>query len=175
MRWFPWWSRLAVAVTLVVVVARLERSSQIVAVTGLVAGTILAVSLYRRVCRPRIRDWRQAEEATARWLAKAGCRRVVLTGGSADGGIDVLTADWAVQVKHTAKRAGRPAVQQLVGAALAVERSPALFSTSGFTAPALDYALDHGVALFELDLKGKAYPLNQTARLVGRRLGVRRR
>jgi len=91
------------------------------------------------------------------------------TGGSADGGIDVITARWAVQVKHTAKRVGRPAVQQLVGAALSLGRSPALFSTSGFSAPACDYALDHDVALFELDLDGSAHGINRPALRVGKR------
>ena len=123
----------------------------------------------RRLRRPRIRDWRDAELATARWLRKAGCRRVTVTGGSADGGIDVITAEWAVQVKHTAKRVGRPAVQQLVGAALTLDRLPALFSTSGFSAPACAYAIENQVALFELDLDGRAHGINRQARRVGKR------
>jgi predicted acetyltransferase len=133
-------------------------------------GVLLAViMLVRRMGRPRIRDWQAAELAAARWLRKAGCRRVSVTGGSADGGIDVLTAEWAVQVKHTAKRVGRPAVQQLVGAALSVDRLPALFSTSGFSAPAYAYADEHQVALFELDLHGRARGMNRAARQVGKR------
>jgi len=120
--------------------------------------------------RNRIRDWRQAEEAAARCLRKAGCRRVSLTQGSADGGIDVVTACWAVQVKHTAKRVGRPVLQQTVGAALSLGRRPAVFSTSGFSGPAIAYAKEHDVALFELKLNGSARSVSHTARYVGKRL-----
>lgn len=167
MRFIPWWLRIAVLVGVAILVARTDPRTQVAA---LIAVSIVAlVLIIRRVRRPRIRDWRDAETAAARWLRKAGCRRVSLTGGSADGGIDVLTAEWAVQVKHTTKRVGRPAVQQLVGAALTLDRSSALFSTSGFSAPACAYALEHDVALFELDLDGKAYGINRPARRVGKR------
>ena len=158
---------LALLVAVGIVAARSERSVQLIAGAILVAVVILALLLRRR--RRRIRDWRDAEYATARWLRRAGCRRVALTGGSADGGLDVITADWAVQVKHTAKRVGRPAVQQLVGASLAIDRSPALFSTSGFTKPGIEYADAHDVALLELDLAGNATRLNAASRRVGTR------
>lgn len=167
MRWIPWWLWLAAFGTGAIVLARSERSIQIAA-AAIVAGVML-LWLALRLRRPRIRDWRDAESAAARWLRRAGCRRVQLTGGSADGGIDVVTAEWAVQVKHTAKRVGRPAVQQLVGAALSLDRSPALFSTSGFSAPACAYATEHDVALFELDMNGAAHGINRPARRVGKR------
>ena len=157
----------AAVATLVIVVARSEPSTQIAAAFAGLVALVIAVVRARR--RRRIRDWQDAERAAARWLRRAGCRRVALTGGSADGGLDVLTVDWAVQVKHTAKRVGRPAVQQLVGAALAVDRSPALFSTSGFSAPGIEYANDRDVALLEMDLRGNAYRLNRPARRVGTR------
>ena len=92
-----------------------------------------------------------------------------LTGGSADGGIDVITSRWAVQVKHADKRVGRPIAQQIVGASLAVGRHPAIVSTSGFTAPAIDYAADHHVALLELDLDGRVHRVNPAAHQVGKR------
>ena len=163
----PWWFQLAVFLTALAVVWQSDPRTQIEA--ALVVAVVVLVLVVRRLRRPRIRDWRDAEIATARWLRKAGCRRVALTGGSADGGIDVVTAEWAVQVKHTAKRVGRPAVQQLVGAALTLDRLPALFSTSGFSAPACDYAIEHQVALFELDLGGRAHGINRQARRVGKR------
>ena len=144
-----------------------ERAVQLIAVGVVVAVLILMVVVRRR--RRRIRDWRDAEDAAARWLRRAGCRRVALTGGSADGGLDVITAGWAVQVKHTSKRVGRPAVQQLVGAALAIDRAPALFSTSGFSKPGIEYADAHDVALLEMDLAGNATRLNRPARRVGTR------
>lgn len=167
MRFIPWWLRLVAVAGFVLVVVRSSERVQILALAVVVVAA--ALWLRRRWRRPRIRDWRDAEMATARWLRRAGCRRVSLTGGSADGGIDVLTAEWAVQVKHTTKRVGRPAVQQLVGAALTLDRRPALFSTSGFSAPALDYAVEHEVALFQLELDGRARGVNRPARLVGKR------
>ena len=171
MRFVPWWLGVALVVVVVAVVAafaaQADQRTQIA--MGIAVSVVVALLITRRVRRPRIRDWRDAETAAARWLRKAGCRRVSLTGGSADGGIDVITAEWAVQVKHTTKRVGRPAVQQLVGAALTLDRCPALFSTSGFSAPARVYAREHDVALFELDLDGRAYGINGPARRVGKR------
>ena len=162
-----WWVVAAAVIGAALALDGVSPRTQIAA--AVVVCLILVAVAVRRLRRPRIRDWRDAEDAAARWLRSAGCRRVALTGGSADGGIDVITADWAVQVKHTAKRVGRPAVQQLVGAALTLGREPALFSTSGFTAPAFDYALEHDVALFELDLDGTARGVNRPARRVGKR------
>ncbi|MGZ0177864.1 MAG: restriction endonuclease [Acidimicrobiales bacterium] len=167
MRLIPWWLRLGVVAGVGLLIWQSDTRTQVAAIV-FVAIVGLAM-IVRRVRRPRIRDWRDAETAAARWLRKAGCRRVSLTGGSADGGIDVITAEWAVQVKHTTKRVGRPAVQQLVGAALTLNRFPALFSTSGFSAPACAYASDHDVALFELDLDGRAHGINRPARRVGKR------
>lgn len=167
MRFVPWWVRIAFLLALLGIVWQSDPRAQVAAVA--VFSMIVLLLLARRLRRPRIRGWQDAEVAAARWLRKAGCRRVSLTGGSADGGIDVVTAEWAVQVKHTTKRVGRPAVQQLVGAALTLDRSPALFSTSGFSAPACAYAIEHHVALFELDLHGRARGLNRQARRVGKR------
>lgn len=168
MRFVPWWLRLVAAAAVVGALATSSADVRLAAAT--IAAVILVVAVYRRLRRRRIRSWRDAELATARWLRRMGCRRVRLTGGSADGGIDVFTSEWAVQVKHTEKRVGRPAVQQLVGAALSLDLRPALFSTSGFSGPACAYADDHEVALFELDLRGRAHGVNGPARQVGSRL-----
>jgi len=80
---------------------------------------------------------------------------------------DVITAKWAVQVKHIEKRVGRPVLQQVVGAALSVDRYAAVVSTSGFSAPAFDYAEEHNIALLEMDLDGHVERRNETADLVG--------
>lgn len=166
-RWMPWWLRMGLLVAGALAVARSDQQTQVT--VAVLIGVSALAWIAHRFRRPRIRDWQDAEIATARWLRRAGCRRVSLTGGSADGGIDVVTAAWAIQVKHTSKRVGRPAVQQLVGAALSLDRAPALFSTSGFSSPALEYAIDHDVALFELDLDGTAHGVNRTSRRVGKR------
>lgn len=167
MKRMPWWLRLMLGAVVAACVAGSDPRTQAAVITAV--GVVVVLLFIRRVRRPRIRDWRDAETAAARWLRKVGCRRVSLTGGSADGGIDVVTAEWAVQVKHTTKRVGRPAVQQLVGAALTLDLLPALISTSGFSAPAQDYALEHDVALIELELDGRAHGINRPARRVGKR------
>lgn len=142
-----------------------------------VLGAVLVLGalawLVRRGSRPLIGDWRDAERLAAGWLRSSGCRRVELTSAGADGGIDVLTAEWAVQVKHRSAPTGRPAVQQIIGAALAVDRRPAIVSTSGFTAPAIDFADDHDVALVELDSKARGRRVNASARDIGRRRRAR--
>ncbi len=160
---------LVVATMVALVVVGVQGDARTQAIALAVATPMISWLVVRRLRRRRIRDWRDAEDATARWLRKAGCRLVALTRAGGDGGIDVITSDWAVQVKHTSKRVGRPAVQQLVGAALTLDRFPALFSTSGFSGPARRYADEHDVALFELDLDGRAHGLNRPARRVGKR------
>lgn len=169
----PWWIWAALA--LAAVGATQDRLRE-----GLIASITLAIAfvvrrVYRHFKTPAVADWRSAERAAAAWLRSNGCRRVYLTRAGADGGIDVLTAGLAVQVKHTARRVGRPTVQQVVGAAITVDRAPAVFSTGGFTAPAVDYAAEHDVALFHLHDNGAAEPLNRTARQVGHRSFLRRR
>lgn len=156
--------------------ARVQNQQRMVVIGAIAVGAMLVVLWLRmRLKRPRIRDWRDAEDAAADWLRKAGCREVGLTGGSADGGIDVVTANWAVQVKHTGKRVGRPVAQQVVGASLTLGRQPAVISTSGFTAPAVIYAAEHDVALLELDLNGQVHRVNPPAHLVGKRPSRRSR
>lgn len=143
-----------------------------IAVAGVVGALAVLWLLFRAVRGGRpavIEDWQQAESLTASWLRSQGCRQVALTTAGADGGIDVMTQDWAVQVKHTAKRVGRPAVQQIVGAALDADRRPAVVSTSGFTQPAITYAQDHDVALVELGADGHGTLVTESANEIGER------
>lgn len=159
---------LAVAAA-VAVSARAEDDRRLVVIGAVTAALLLVgLLLWLRRRRTRISDWRDAEHAAARWLRKVGCRDVVMTEGSADGGIDVVTAGWAVQVKHTSKRVGRPVTQQIVGASLTLGRQAAVVSTSGFTAPAIDYAAEHNVALLELSLDGRVHRLNPASQHVGK-------
>ncbi len=131
-------------------------------------GVVLLLVWFVRSDRASVgRDWQQVERDTAAWLRNVGCRQVAMTTAGADGGVDVLTSEWAVQVKHTERRVGRPAVQQIVGAALHVERRPAVVSTSGFTSPAVEYAVEHDVALIRLDDDGRGRPVTSAAREIG--------
>ena len=79
-----------------------------------------------------------------------------------DEGIDVVARGAVAQVKHYGKRVGRPDVQKLVGASRGAQMF--FFAQSGFSRHAVDYALEHNVALFEYDLDGNARPLNRRAR-----------
>ena len=149
------------------------------AVAGLLGaiGVVLLLVWFVRADRGSgRRDWQQVERDTAAWLRTVGCRNVAMTTAGADGGVDVLTSEWAVQVKHTERRVGRPAVQQIVGAALHVERRPAVVSTAGFTSPAVEYAVEHDVALIRLDDDGRGRPVTSAAREIGdeRRRGFAR-
>lgn len=139
----------------------------IVGVLGAISVVVLLVWFVRADRVSVRRDWQQVERDTAAWLRAAGCRQVAMTTAGADGGVDVLTSEWAVQVKHTERRVGRPAVQQIVGAALHVERRPAVVSTSGFTSPAVEYAVEHNVALVRLDDHGHGRPVTSAAREIG--------
>ncbi len=141
-------------------------------------GVVLLLIWFVRSDRGSVgRDWQQVERDTAAWLRTVGCRQVAMTTAGADGGVDVLTSEWAVQVKHTERRVGRPAVQQIVGAAMHVERRPAVVSTAGFTSPAVEFAVEHDVALVRLDEMGRGRPVTAAAREIGdeRRRGLIRR
>ncbi|MEM7093163.1 MAG: restriction endonuclease [Actinomycetota bacterium] len=149
-----------------------RRAMAIVGLIGALGVFWLLVRFVRRARSGSALDWQEAERWSAAWLSRQGCRNVALTVAGADGGIDVLSRDWAVQVKHTARPVGRPAVQQIVGAALDADRRPAVISTSGFSAPALDYADAHEVALLVLETETVIRPVNRWALEIG---GTRRR
>lgn len=169
-RWarrLPWWLWLSTASVVVAFVVGHTRVG--VAVAALLVGLVVLLTVRRAVTSRRVRSWADAERATADWLRRRGCRGVRLSSPGADGGVDVVTRGLAVQVKHTAGRVGRPTIQQIVGAALTLDLSPAVFSTSGFSAPAIVYADDHDVAIFLLHINGRADALNKAARRVGRR------
>lgn len=167
----PWWAWV-LAVVVGTTVADGRRSAPSATIVG-IGGAVLIIGALVHVVTRRssvVADWQQVEREAAAWLRSIGCRDVRLTSAGADGGVDILTREWAVQVKHRSSRTGRPAVQQIVGAALAVDRAPAVVSTSGFTAPAIEFADQHQVALVELDDRGRGHRVNPPAR----RLGTRR-
>ena len=164
-RRLPWWFW-ASAVVVLTLAAR-SWPMELAVGGSVAAGVLVAWWIWRRLRSQPIRDWQDAEVAVAVWLRRRGCRRAEVTPRGADGGIDVMTRELAVQVKHVNRRVGRPTLQQIVGAAITVDRAPAVFSTSGFSGPALEYADEHDVAIFHLYLDGRAEPLNKPARSVG--------
>lgn len=108
------------------------------------------------------RSWVQAEQLAAAALRKFGFDDALPTGSGTDAGLDVAGRSIACQVKYTAKPVGRPVLQQLVGAAGG--RVTAFFSRAGYTAQAVEYADQVGMALFGLTLPSTVSPQNSVAR-----------
>lgn len=112
-----------------------------------------------------IDHWSDAEENAARWLRAWGYGDARTTMRGADGGLDVVGTGVAAQVKFEAKLTGRPAVQNLVGAATVLpgEEDLFFFSNAGFSAGAVEFA-EGRVALFTYGSNGWPTPVNAQAR-----------
>ena len=105
-----------------------------------------------------------AELNAAEVLKSFGFTDAKATTGGADGGIDVRASRALAQVKWRGGVAGRPALQQLVGAA-AGETGKALFffSASGYSQQAVQYADQHDIGLFTYDPLGRVEAVNLAA------------
>lgn len=110
-----------------------------------------------------IRDARDAELVAVDWMRYLGFTDAVATPVGADEGIDVLAEQAVAQVKKEGSRTTRPTVQQLHGVAVARQRAALFFSMAGYTPPAIAWASEHGIALFEYDLQGTPQPANPPA------------
>jgi hypothetical protein len=111
-----------------------------------------------------IRNAFEAEQVAAEWMTFFGFGRARVTGSGTDGGLDVIADTGVAQVKMEALPAGRPAVQQLHGAAVVETKQSVFFAAAGFTDAAVDWADRAGVALFSFDLQGEPRPVNHAAR-----------
>jgi hypothetical protein len=111
-------------------------------------------------------DWRAAEVKVAGWLVERGERGVAVTPSSHDLGIDVNTDGLVVQVNHWKGNVGAPHVRQIVGAAMPSGKQPVLFTRSGFTRDALEFAEQAGVGLFTYDELGGLSPVSSVARRI---------
>ncbi|MEU6553602.1 restriction endonuclease [Streptomyces sp. NPDC046915] len=110
-----------------------------------------------------IRDARDAELAAVDWMRYLGFTDAVATPVGADEGIDVLAEHAVAQVKKEGSPTSRPTVQQLHGVAAAKQRSALFFSMAGYTPPAIAWASQQGIALFQYDLQGTPQPVNPPA------------
>jgi hypothetical protein len=120
----------------------------------------------KRISRPHapvVGSWQAAEEFAAWHMRSLGFADARVTNAGADGGIDVISSRAVGQVKHYETTAvGRPAIQQLRGAAHGIEW--ALFYTrSGYTAGAISYAGGVHVALFTYADDGTVHGANDMA------------
>lgn len=91
---------------------------------------------------------RGAELLCRDWMMYLGERDAVVSQFTADGGIDILSNDYAAQVKHYKGSVGGPEIQQLVGAAHIVSKKPLFFTSGGYTASALSLAEASQLPLF---------------------------
>ena len=96
---------------------------------------------------PTVLSWQAAEYLAAEAMRAMGFEHVQVTQASRDGGVDVIAHGAVAQVKLLSSAVQRPDVQRLRGAAFRVQHA-LFFSWSGYTAGAVDYADQNGVALF---------------------------
>lgn len=110
-----------------------------------------------------ILDPYDAEIVAAEWMRWMGFRNASVTRKSRDEGIDVAADEAVAQVKAEMNPTGRPAVQQLYGAAAYLRRDALFFALNGYSVEAMQWATAAGVALFRFDLQGRPRPLNERA------------
>lgn len=85
----------------------------------------------------------------------------------ADGGIDVRSSKALAQVKFRSSKAGRPEIQNLVGAASGdTWKALLFFDYTGYSPHAIEYANQMGVGLYTYDQTGKVTPTNDAARRI---------
>ncbi|WP_157944023.1 restriction endonuclease [Blastococcus atacamensis] len=103
-------------------------------------------------------------EALAAWhMRTIGFRDAEVTQAGVDGGLDVVAAEGAAQVKHySTSPVGSPAVQQLRGAAIGHQWA-LFYALSGFTTSAVAFADSASVALLRYTESGDVTPVNAVA------------
>jgi hypothetical protein len=112
----------------------------------------------------QIDSWQSAETNAAEWMRFFGFHDARVTQGGSDGGIDVRSSGALAQVKYEARQVGRPQLQMLVGARGNLERALLFFTGSGYSATALAYANEMGIALFKYELTGQMVGVNRAAK-----------
>ena len=95
-----------------------------------------------------------AEHLTAQWLQYLGFEEATVTQYSGDGGIDVETLDYVCQVKNYRDKAvSVTEVRELFGVAASERKRAILFTSSGATTQAIEFADKNGIALIRFDAK----------------------
>ena len=90
-----------------------------------------------------------------------------VTGGGADGGVDVISNRAIAQVKFKASQAGGPELQRLAGAGYSHPGTALMFFTgTGYSAQALQVAGTAHIALFTYRLDGAVTPVNSYAKKI---------
>src|SRR5579884_875764 len=110
-----------------------------------------------------IRSPDDAEQVAAEWMRHLGFDDARCTGAGADGGVDVRSRGALAQVKAQLTPVGRPELQALYGVARSEGRAPLFFSLMSYTAAALAWGDEVGMALFRFDHAGLVEPVNAAA------------
>lgn len=98
----------------------------------------------------------EAEDFVKRIMSYLGESGAKTTRYVNDGGIDVVSDHYAVQVKHEATKIGPSVVRETFGVATSLGKRAGVFSKSGFTKSAIDFADENDVLLvrYEPSLAG---------------------
>lgn len=88
-----------------------------------------------------------AESLVCAWMRHLGEADAHVTRFTGDGGIDVASSDWIVQVKHYAGTVGVQAIREFAGVAAVDKRKAAFFTSTGYAAGAISFANEAGIAL----------------------------
>ncbi len=110
-----------------------------------------------------IRSPDDAEQVAAEWMRHFGFDDARCTGPGTDGGVDVRSREAVAQVKAQLTPVGRPELQALYGVARSEGRRPLFFSLMSYTAAALTWADEVGMALFRFDHAGMVEAVNLAA------------
>ena len=92
---------------------------------------------------------RGAEHLVAEWVSHLGQKNVYVTRQSGDGGYDVGSDDWVVQVKNYQGSVGVHEIRELIGTGLVDSREPVLFTSGSLTRDASDFAEQANLAVFK--------------------------
>lgn len=91
---------------------------------------------------------RGAEHLVSAWVAHLGQKNVYVTRQSGDGGYDVGSDDWVVQVKNYQGSVGVHEIRELVGTSSVDSRLPVLFTSGSLTRDASEFADQANLAIF---------------------------
>jgi len=107
--------------------------------------------------------WREAEELCAGWLRWMGYPQVQVTQSSRDGGVDLTAKDVVAQVKFQAQPVSPNVIRALHGVAAVQGCHGIVFSSSGYTRAAKEFANAAGVSLVTYDPRTAAIQAHSEA------------
>ena len=102
-----------------------------------------------------------AEEAAADWMRRCGFRDATVMSGGVDTGVHVIASRAVAQVRTSLTPVGAEDLSRLVRDSRGMPgRHRILFSLSGYSEAARNYAEEHGIALLVVGRDGSVVPAN---------------